>query len=260
MAIPWLLLAQLAPLALQGGRSIYDRFQRSRDPQGYDRARILKEKRITPEQYSLSRKNLQQAVDYLGRPQRIFGTQRTGVPQLETVSQEAPGEIGPTQRFGQLGGLASRLRGMEGLAQRGYEGDVGRLTSGFAMQNPLGLKSSRHLGLLQSAYKGRLSGLAKGQLGMLTTFARENAIRDIEGENLGLTRENINRILQRQTGSLVDREREMMQRNILGQRRRDISGANLRNVLEGEREKFAGQRFDIGMRSPYSQQVLPQGV
>jgi len=238
--------AAAAPYIWKGGRALYNKYSKWRDPDAYKRKEVFRQRNITPEQYDLSKRNLQEAMDYLQNPQRVYRPAQATMQQQGNIPTISPiGSQGQAQR---LPGLAGRLQGLERAASSGYHTDIASLGSRLSQLNPMGVRSASTLGLFQDAYKNRLKGLIGDQYNLLSQYRTQSGIQDIEGGALDLDRQRINAALMGNQADLLRRQGGLGQSDFLSQQQFNLGQSGLQNLWSNERARMANQQLQYGLR------------
>jgi len=231
------------------------------DPVGFKKQETLKSLNITPEQYDIRRRNLQEGLAAIKTPTQIFSPMSPAVRQQQDITAGLPTTIGGGVRPARPTGLSALLGSLATSARSGYEEDLARIGARpRAVRNPVG-RTSGELGMRQEALRGRSIGYAKGAMGLLSDYATRNAIAELEAQNTGLQRDESQQALQNFLSGLRQRQQSGMQQDYLGQQRYNLAASQLSNLSAQERYQQGLRRYQIGMQTPYNiQQQRMRGV
>jgi len=244
----------LLPEALKGGAYALDRYRKWKNPYAYRRDKVLGQMNLGPEAYELQKQNLSKGLKYLSSGQNTFQPRRVLYQQGSNIAGGLPQTVGDAPQVQKLTGLAAMLQSIKEANERGYRRDYGQLSSQVEASNPLGLMGSDAVGAFNELYNERARQSAQSQLGALSDYARQNAIVDIENQNLGLGQIGAQTELQSFLSGLNRAETGMSQQDFLRRQEHSQGQSNLLNRYGSERYRQGVQQYRMGNQPVYNLQ------
>ena len=228
------------------------------DPNVLRQREMMRQQGVTPQQYQTSVQQLKEAQGVLTQPQSIFQPNQAQSRFMPTATRGFPQQINAQTRQAPLGGLAQRLQGVERGQMGGFQDDLAGIGSYMRSANPLGVRMSGTQGMQQEAYNNRMRQTASDQLGLVTSFANQNALNQLQGNELGTLRSSIENKLKQRLGGLQGREQQLGQADFLSQMGYNRGQAGLYNTAESQHRRGANRQYQFGMIPAYEMSALPR--
>jgi len=229
---------------------------RGRDPNALVPQETIQQQTMTPEQRQLRSQELNQAIQMLSQPQRIYRNRPS--LYMQTPSGQIDTTINQSTTQAPLGGLSRRLLNIERANMGGgLRGDLSQVENLIAGINPLGLRSSGRQALRGEAFKNRFNQTLMGQMGMLTDFATQNRLNRLSGQRLGRLRSQIEGQLSGDASSLGRESEGLDQSQLMAQRVLGAGQINMLNELENQRRAAANRSYGFGLRPSLRTQQSP---
>lgn len=227
-----------------------------RDPNQLVTEDTIRQRVMTPEQGQLRRNELNQAIQMLTQPRRIYNNRN--MQYIPGANPNVDTNIDQNINQQPLGGLARRLLNIERSNMVGGLGsDYSQLESSLVNLDPLGAQASGRQALRGQAFKGRFNRTLVDQMRMLSDFSTQNYLNTLEGQRLNRLKEQIQNQLQQEGGVLGRESQGLGQAGYMSQRVLGARETDLLNEAENQRLGMGNRKYQYGLTPNYRYQQAP---